>query len=71
VRIVFKVISHIDNFALFFLDLFLVHLLLYSEARVNKQTPIGSKNWVVTVAQKYGLLSTLKTKGKHKHEKKI
>ncbi|CAC9620616.1 hypothetical protein [uncultured Gammaproteobacteria bacterium] len=25
---------------------------------------------MVTVAQKYGLLSTLKTKGKHKHEKK-
>ncbi len=38
---------------------------------VNKQVPIGSKNWVITVVQKYGLLSTLKVKGRPKHEKKL
>ncbi len=36
---------------------------------INKRQLVV-KNWVVTVVQKYGLLSTLKTKGKHKHEKK-
>ena len=37
---------------------------------VNRQAPLGNENWVIKTAKKYGLLSTLKAKGRPKNKKK-
>lgn len=38
---------------------------------VNRQAPLGKKNWAIKTAQKYGLLSTLKDKGRPKKVKSL
>ncbi|MDP0563478.1 MAG: hypothetical protein QS721_14600 [Candidatus Endonucleobacter sp. (ex Gigantidas childressi)] len=38
---------------------------------VNRQAPLGEKNWAAKVAKKYGLLSTLKARVRPKNEKKL
>nr|WP_066044493.1 transposase [Bathymodiolus septemdierum thioautotrophic gill symbiont] len=38
---------------------------------VNRQAPLGNKNWTIKIAKKYGLLSTLKARGRPKNEKKL
>ncbi len=38
---------------------------------INRQAPLGNENWVIKMAKKHGLLSTLKAKGRPKNKKKL
>ncbi len=38
---------------------------------INRQAPLGNENWVIKMAKKHGLLSTLKARGRPKNKKKL
>ncbi len=38
---------------------------------INRQAPLGNENWVIKMAKKHGLLSTLKARGRAKNKKKL